>query len=153
MNRKELIRAVRIAATEAGLDCPGQDGELGIVFLGRNEMRRTNREFLGHDWVTDVITFDLAAGDGAAGGGAATIGEILVCPDQARDNAAVYGTHPAIELMLYIVHGLLHLGGLDDQTEAEGKRMRKAEARVMAVVQQQVTVTDILEFKALSDYE
>lgn len=86
-------------------------------------MRCINRRYLGHDYVTDVITFDL---EGAA--------ELIICPQEARRNARAYKADLHQELVLYVVHGLLHLAGYDDHTEADIKRMRMQEAQILKKV-------------------
>ena len=81
-------------------------------------MRRMNREYLGHDHVTDVITFDH--------------GEIIVCPSVAARNAGIYGNTVGKELSLYVVHGILHLAGYDDHTPRDIQRMREKEQELLA---------------------
>ncbi len=93
-------------------------------------MRQVNRDYLGHDRLTDVIAFDWRHGANGDDDGA-SLGEILVSPDAAIANAGEFGSTPAAELLLYIVHGMLHLAGLRDKTASQRAAMRAAEARVM----------------------
>lgn len=106
-------------------------GEINIVLLGPRAMAALNWDFLQHEGTTDVITFDLrpAPGDPVLEG--APMAEIYVCPRVAAEAAMRLGTSPSRELVLYMVHGLLHLAGYDDQTPEDAARMRKAEARVL----------------------
>ena len=90
---------------------------LSIAFVGEKRMRRLNREYLGHDHVTDVITFDH--------------GEVIVCPAMARRNAKRFGNLVGREIMLCVVHGILHLCGYDDQAPADIERMRRKERQIM----------------------
>lgn len=91
--------------------------ELSIVFVGSFRMRNINKKFLGHDYVTDVITFEH--------------GEIIICPKQARQNALHHGTSLAHEIDLYVVHGLLHLAGYDDHAPKDIRRMRMMETALL----------------------
>ena len=80
-------------------------------------MASLHRKFLNKPGPTDVITFQH--------------GEIFISVPTAQRQAREFRTSLARELELYIVHGLLHLHGFDDQTEAEIKRMRAAESTVL----------------------
>ena len=82
-------------------------------------MRALNREYLGHDHVTDVITFSE---------------EIVICPAVAKRNAKRYGNSIEREILLYVVHGILHLCGYDDHKPADIKRMRQKEQQIMDVL-------------------
>jgi probable rRNA maturation factor len=90
---------------------------LSIVFVGEKRMRAINKKYLGHDYVTDVLTFDL--GEGCA--------EIIICPSVARSNAKEHQTSTENEIILYVIHGILHLAGYDDKSEKDILRMRKME--------------------------
>lgn len=118
-------------------------GTLSVAFLGDEEICRMHEEFLSDPTKTDVITFPgdevfsaprerAASGAAADAGGesedGAFAGEICVCVDQALRMADELKTTPADELLLYLVHGWLHLAGLDDIEEADRKAMRAAEA-------------------------
>lgn len=114
-------------------------GTLSVAFLGDEEICRMHEEFLGDPSKTDVITFPgdeafsaprerSAAGTPPASDDDAFAGEICVCVDQALRMARELKTTPADELLLYLVHGWLHLAGLDDIDEADRKAMRAAEA-------------------------
>jgi len=119
------LEAVSLAGLELG------DGEaLSVSFVGPRTMRRVNREFLGHDYLTDVICFDYRPLDGVGDDGAVAV-EILVSPDMALENAERFGRSYESELMLYVAHGVLHAAGYDDSTPDERRRMRRAERAVM----------------------
>lgn len=91
--------------------------ELSIVFVSPGRMRVINRQFLKHDYVTDVITF--------------LHGEIIICPEIAYRQARTYGQRYEDEICLYVIHGLLHLKGYDDHHQDDMKKMRQAEQRLM----------------------
>ena len=94
--------------------------EISIVCVGTQRMRSVNKKYLGHDYVTDVITFDLEGS-----------GEILICPQVASRNAKIYGTSLQREILLYVVHGLLHLAGYDDHSPKDIRRMRAKEKQLL----------------------
>ena len=125
--RERLKRALAYAQELAGLgDIPGT---LNIVVTSSATMTEMNQGFLGHEGATDVLTFDLRTQDCQFEDD--TVAEVYVCPDVAFEYSAKFGTSPSWELVLYMVHGMLHLAGEDDLSDAARKSMRAAEARVM----------------------
>jgi len=96
-----------------------------VAFLDRENMCRIHADFLHDRTLTDVITFE---GIPEAG----TAGEICVSPDHAFDFRGPRRLPFPEELTLYLVHGYLHLAGLDDVEVADRQRMRAAERRAMA---------------------
>jgi probable rRNA maturation factor len=80
-------------------------------------MARVHGDFLGDPTETDVITFPY--------------GEILVCPAVAQDHAAECGLEAEQEVLLYALHGLLHLAGYDDTTSALANEMSQAQSRLL----------------------
>lgn len=90
-------------------------------------MRRLNRERLGHDHVTDIITFDLR--DHAR---APIDGELLICPERAYRNARAYAESPRREVLRYVAHGILHLLGYDDASPEERARMHRLEDEMLS---------------------
>jgi len=84
-------------------------------------MRAVNKKYLGHDYVTDVLTFDL--GDG--------VSEIMVCPQVAAINARAHQNSPENEIILYVIHGILHLAGFDDRDPKDIRRMRRMEDKLL----------------------
>lgn len=122
----------RVRAVIAALDrlrwarCPA--GELSVALVGDAEITRVHGEFMDDPSVTDVITFP---GD-APRGGEPFAGEIVVNVAQARREGPAHGQSARAELLLYLVHGWLHLAGYRDKRPAEAKAMRAAEARALA---------------------
>jgi probable rRNA maturation factor len=104
-------------------------GELGIVLTDAAEMARINADYVGHAGPTDVITFDYREPGRPT---ASLHGEILICWEVAEAQAREYGTTPALEIVRYLVHGLLHLCGFDDRTPAERRVMKRHEDRLVA---------------------
>ena len=96
-------------------------GDVNIIFCTDNYLLDINRRFLGHDYFTDIITFDYCEGDRLSG-------DLFISIDTVRDNVLEYGAASfEQELARVMVHGLLHLIGYDDHTEAEKKTMRQKE--------------------------
>ena len=96
--------------------------KINVVLLTDSHIHDINRRFLQHDEPTDVITFPLS------NPGAATLeAEILISTDTAHAAAAERGHDMESEILLYLVHGLLHLCGHDDHAPKDRKRMRERE--------------------------
>lgn len=118
--------AVR-GAVRAALRAGGRPGlAVDVILVGDATLRALHRRFLGRDTRTDVMAFDL----GDEGGGPAA--EIYASVTCARRVARMRGVSAARELSLYLVHGALHLCGHDDHRPLQRRRMRAAEARVLA---------------------
>jgi probable rRNA maturation factor len=108
-----------------------EDAELHLVLVDSAGITTLNEVHLGHEGTTDVISFDLSE-EILVPGEPQVAGEIYVCVDVAVQMGEELGTGTAYELVLYCVHGMLHLAGLDDHEDADRERMRAAEARIMA---------------------
>lgn len=91
----------------------GFPGRLSVAVVTDAAIREINRRFLDHDFETDVIAFPLDEDDG----------EIVVSADRAIEEAGERGVDPMAELMLYVVHGILHLLGYDDHEPADAREM------------------------------
>lgn len=123
----ELVRrAVRAARDVAGEHAI--DGELNVVFVGDERLAELHDQWLDDPTLTDVITFDLR-GEGDDDGPA---GELFVSVERAQAVAARRGVDALRELLVYVVHGVLHLSGYDDHDPRERRRMRAAERRALA---------------------
>lgn len=99
-------------------------GELVYRFCSDETILRTNREFLDHDYYTDIITFDYSIGERVGG-------DILISLDTVASNAKQLGLAYNDELHRVIVHGLLHLCGLKDKTPEERASMEAAENKAL----------------------
>ncbi|MCM1176868.1 MAG: rRNA maturation RNase YbeY [Bacteroidales bacterium] len=95
-------------------------GNISIIFCSDNYILDINQRYLGHDYFTDIITFDYCEDDRLSG-------DLFISVDSVRENAVEYGTEFADELNRVIVHGLLHLIGYDDHTEEDVAQMRAKE--------------------------
>jgi|TARA_B110000211_G_scaffold231356_1_gene292801 rRNA maturation RNase YbeY len=101
-------------------------GSLGFVFCSDERLLEVNRQFLDHDYYTDIITFD----DCSAG---VLAGEMMVSVDRVRENARTLGLRFEDEMHRVMAHGTLHLVGFKDGTEAERMEMQAAEDRWLAL--------------------
>jgi probable rRNA maturation factor len=94
--------------------------EISILLVGNRRMSYLHRRFLGESGPTDVLTFQH--------------GEIFISVEMAREQARRFGNPFAREIRLYIVHGLLHLHGFDDKNEANARRMRATQEKILAAL-------------------
>jgi rRNA maturation RNase YbeY len=115
--------ALRLLET-AALGERAQLGAVDLIFVDDRTMRELNRRYLRHDWTTDVLSFSY-------GTRRRLEGEIIVNLDQARRQAPTFGATYRQEVSRLIVHGLLHLAGHDDRTDAERERMHRREDRYL----------------------
>jgi len=101
-------------------------GEVGYLFCDDEHILDVNREYLGHDYYTDIITFDYDEGD--------TInGDLVISLDTVASNAEQLGKLYEEELHRVIIHGILHLCGLNDKGPGEREQMEAAEDRALAL--------------------
>jgi probable rRNA maturation factor len=103
--------------------------ELEIVFLSDERIRGLNKKYRGSDSATDVLSFDL--GGEEFGKRAKFMGEVLISSDTAARNAKAFGTTFGEEIVLYVIHGMLHLFGYDDGDAVSGARMSKREKEIL----------------------
>ena len=117
----EIVRVL-----EGVLEAEGEARDLSVVVVDDPTIHDVNRRFLDHDYPTDVIAFDLS------GEGPGADGEVVVSWDTARREARERGINPASELLLYCVHGTLHLLGYDDKEDDERVRMHARQHELLA---------------------
>jgi probable rRNA maturation factor len=101
---------------------------VSIALVDNATIHAINKAHLGHDWPTDVISFPMSAPEDPV-----LCGELVISTEMVLDQARRIGADPHDELALYVAHGLLHLCGYDDTTEASAAIMRRREAEVLAV--------------------
>jgi ribonuclease HI len=120
----DLPRIMRAIAAAAG----EEDPSISVSIVGNEAIQAVNREHLGRDEPTDVIAFDY--GEDIPGEGEDVEGEVIVSAERAVEAAAELGRAPGDELLLYIVHGVLHLRGFDDRDPEQRAAMRERERAV-----------------------
>ena len=101
-------------------------GEIGYLFVDDEKILEVNREYLGHDYYTDVITFDYDEDDTVSG-------DIGISLDTVRSNAQLFGKTYEEELYRVIIHGILHLCGINDKGPGEREIMEAAENKALAM--------------------
>ena len=99
-------------------------GEVAYVFVDDEEILRVNRQYLQHDYYTDIITFDYCEGDTISG-------DLFISLDTVRSNAAELGVPYGQELRRVIIHGILHLCGVNDKGPGEREIMEAAENKAL----------------------
>lgn len=104
-----------------------EDAHLQYTFVSDSFLHEMNKNFLNHDTLTDIITFDLSPEKKGP-----RMGDIYISVDRVRDNAGQLGTTYHDELCRVIIHGALHLCGYGDKTPAQKKAMRALEDEWLA---------------------
>ena len=116
IKRRETNRWIRRVAEYYGKKV----GEVGYLFCDDEKILEVNREYLGHDYYTDIITFDYCEGD-------VLNGDLVISLDTVRTNAEKFGKDYDEELHRVIIHGILHLCGINDKGPGEREKMEEAE--------------------------
>jgi probable rRNA maturation factor len=132
--RVDVDRWCRLAADV--LEDEGLSGELTLTFVDRDEIAALNTEHMGGTGPTDVLSFPLDALDGdqsADGDVPLLLGDVVVCPDVAREQAADHAGTIDDELALLVVHGVLHVLGHDHAEPDETALMRARELELLTV--------------------
>lgn len=95
-------------------------GELAFVFCSDQYLLEMNKQYLDHDYFTDIITFDYSEGDVIGG-------DIFISVDRVEDNACKNLVDKKVEMQRVVIHGVLHLCGYKDKKKEESENMRKLE--------------------------
>ena len=102
-------------------------GDIGYMFVSDEKILEVNRQYLGHDYYTDIITFDYDEGDRING-------DIVISLDTVATNAEQYGKTYEDELHRVIIHGILHLCGINDKGPGEREITEAAENEALAML-------------------
>ena len=105
-------------------------GEISYLFCTDEKILQVNNEFLSHDFYTDIITFDYSEDDKISG-------DIFISLETVLSNSQKFQTDFNEELHRVIIHGILHLCGITDKSEAEEKQMRVAENEALEILANQ----------------
>lgn len=122
IKRRETTEWIKSVAATYGR----RVGEVGYMFVDDEKILEINNEYLGHDYYTDVITFDYDEGDRING-------DIVISLDTVRSNAELFGKPYDEELHRVIIHGILHLCGINDKGPGEREQMEAAENKALAM--------------------
>ena len=120
--RKQLRRAHAILSPALA--------ELSVALVNDARMSELHEQFIGVAGPTDVLTFELEQG----GRGRVTAGEVVVCVPEARRQAKHRGIELRMELLLYALHGMLHLCGFDDRTDRGFRTMHRREDDILTAL-------------------
>lgn len=117
------------------MGCPDTT-ELSISIVGDRTIRRLNREYLGKDRPTNVLSFSLQEGE--FGHLSTALGDVVISADTAAREAETGGVDSWERIVFLLLHGILHLAGYDHERsgEAETRRMEKKEQELFALLQQ-----------------
>lgn len=102
-------------------------GDVSYILCDDDYLLEVNRQYLKHDYYTDIITFDYTENDRIGG-------DLFISIDRVKDNATALQVPEHEELMRVMIHGVLHLLGLKDKSEEEVKQMRKAEEECLELL-------------------
>lgn len=121
-NEKEISLWIQEVITKEHLEL----GELSYVFCSDDFLHEMNLEYLEHDTLTDIITFDYREGQVISG-------EIYISTDRVAENAKEFSVSFEEELHRVMIHGILHISGYDDLSDTEEKQMRTKEDWALAL--------------------
>ena len=99
-------------------------GEVGYLFVDDEKILEVNNEYLGHDYYTDIITFDYDEDD-------VINGDLVISLDTVKSNSELFGKPYEEELFRVIIHGILHLCGINDKGPGEREIMEAAENKAL----------------------
>ena len=123
-DERKVTKWIRAVAADYGFAV----GNINYIFCSDERELEVNREFLGHDYYTDVITFDYST--------SSTLnGDIFISLDTVRSNAEMVGTTFDHELLRILIHGVLHLTGQGDKTPETKAQMTEKEEKALAKIQ------------------
>ena len=125
IKKRETTAWIRAVAATYGRKV----GEIGYMFVNDEKILEVNREYLGHDYYTDIITFDYDEDDVISG-------DLVISLDTVRSNAEGLQKDYDEELHRVIIHGVLHLCGINDKGPGEREIMEAAENRALAMRKQ-----------------
>ncbi len=110
-----------------------EDTELEFVFLDDRSIKKLNKRYKKRDRPTDVLSFDLD-----------TVGEVFISLDRARENSKAFGTSLEREIVLYMIHGILHLFGYEDGTRKDKARMSGKEKCLLSHLSTSTDLSKVL---------
>ena len=125
IKRRETTAWIRRVAATYGKKV----GDIGYMFVDDEKILEVNKQYLGHDYYTDIITFDYCEDD-------THNGDLVISLDTVRSNAEKFHKEYDEELHRVIIHGVLHLCGINDKGPGEREIMEAAENRALALLKE-----------------
>ena len=127
IDKSEISRWIGQVADSYGKRC----GDITYIFCDDERIIEVNRTFLQHDYYTDIITFDYCIGNTLSG-------DLFISLDTVRSNAALVGETYQRELHRVIIHGVLHLCGINDKGEGEREIMEQCENKALKLLEESI---------------
>ena len=125
IKKREISHWIKAVAATHGRKV----GEIGYMFVDDEKILEVNNEYLGHDYYTDIITFDYDEDD-------VLNGDLVISLDTVRTNAELFKKSYEDELNRVIIHGILHLCGIDDKGPGEREIMEENENKALALLKE-----------------
>ena len=122
IKKRETSAWIKKVAATYGKKC----GDIAYIFCNDEKILEVNKEYLQHDYFTDIITFDYSEADSISG-------DLFISLDTVRSNSEQLGVGYEQELHRVIIHGILHLCGINDKGEGEREIMEAAENKALAM--------------------
>lgn len=122
IKKRETTKWIRAVAATYGRKV----GEVGYMFVDDEKILEVNNDYLGHNYYTDIITFDYNEGN-------TLNGDLVISLDTVKTNAEKFGKTYDEELHRVIIHGILHLCGINDKGPGEREIMEAAENKALAM--------------------
>ena len=123
IKKRETTAWIKAVAAEYGKSI----GEIGYLFVNDEKILEVNNNFLGHDYYTDIITFDYCEDN-------VLNGDLIISLDTVHSNAELFGKKYDEELHRVIIHGILHLCGINDKGPGERETMEAAEDKALSIL-------------------
>lgn len=125
LKKREITKWIKIVADIHGRTV----GEIGYLFVNDEKILECNRDYLGHDYYTDIITFDYDEGSQING-------DIVISLDTVHTNAEKFGKTYEEELYRVIIHGILHLCGINDKGPGQREIMEDNEDKALLLLRE-----------------
>ena len=126
--KRKIAAWLKLVAQEEGYTL----GDVTYIFCSSEVHRKMNVDFIGHDYFTDIITFDYSDRKGTG----VVSGDIFIDVETVADNARIYGATARQEMLRVVVHGVLHLCGQKDKSPRDEKQMHRKEDKYLALLEQ-----------------
>lgn len=123
VKKREISNWIRTVADSYGKSI----GDVAYIFCSDEKILEVNNQYLQHDYYTDIITFDYSEDDVVSG-------DIFISLDTVKSNSEQFGTDYIDELHRIIIHGILHLCGINDKAPGEREHMTECENKALALL-------------------
>ncbi len=132
IRRRQISAWVKAVAATYGK----RVGDIGYIFCNDDKILEVNQQYLQHDYYTDIITFDYCDDALLTGKKDTIAGDLFISLDTVRTNAEQQGTTYDEELHRVIIHGILHLCGINDKGPGEREIMEAAENKALTLLKE-----------------